>query len=73
MEKAKMSEENQKMRYKFEKIAKNGPTWVNLEPQEKSQSLPDGMANPHSLLRKERNPSVTLRKPIQVSLITLNH
>ena len=26
MEKAKMSEENQKMRYKFEKIAKNGPT-----------------------------------------------
>ena len=26
MEKAKMSEENQKMRYKFEKIAKNDPT-----------------------------------------------
>ena len=73
MEKAKMSEENQKMRYKFEKIAKNGPTWANLEPQEKSQSLPDGMANPHSLLRKERNPSVTFRKPIQVSLTNLNH
>ena len=27
MEKAKMSEESQKMRYKFEKITKSGPTW----------------------------------------------
>ena len=61
-----LSEENQKMRYKFKKITKNGPTWANLEPQEKKPSLPDGMANPHSLLRKERNPSVTFRKPIQV-------
>ena len=73
MEKAKMSEENQNMRYKFEKIANYGPTCANLEPQEKKPSLPDGMVNPHSLLRKERNPSVALRKPIQVSLITLNH
>ena len=73
MEKAKMSEENQKMRYKFEKIAKNGLTWANLDPQEKKTFVPDGIREPHSLLRKERNPSVTLRKPIQVSLITLNH
>ena len=73
MEKVKMSEENQKMRYKFEKVAKNGPTWANLEPQEKKNVLPDGMANPHSLFRKERNPSVTFRKPIQVSLTNLNH
>ena len=73
MEKAKMSEENQKMRYKYEKMRKKcqlEPIW-NLQDQ-KAQ-VPDGMANPHSLLRKERNPSVTLRKPIQVSLITLNH
>ena len=73
MEQAKMSEQYQKVRYKFEKIAKNGPTWANLEAQEKTHSLPNGMANAHSLFRNERNPSVTLRKPIQVSLITLNH
>ena len=73
MEKAMMSEENQKVRYKFEKIAKNDPTWANLRLQEKKVFVPDGIREPHSLLRKERNPSVTLRKPIQVSLITLNH
>ena len=73
MEKAKMSEENQKMRYRCEKSAKNEPTWANLAPQDQKDVVPDGMANPHSLLRKERNPSVTFRKPIQVSLITLNH
>ena len=73
MEKAMMSEENQKMRYRCKKSAKNGPTWANLEPQDQKTWATDGMANPHSLLRKECNPSVTLRKPIQVSLITLNH
>ena len=73
MEKAKMSEENQKMCYRFEKIAKNGSTWANLRLQNQKVSFPDGMANPHSLLRKERNPSVTFRKPIQVSLTNLNH
>ena len=73
MEKAKMSEENQKMRYRYEKSAKKEPRWANLAPQDQKDEHPDGMANPHSLLRKERNPSVTLRKPIQVSLITLNH
>ena len=76
MEKAKMSEENQKMRYKCEKIAKHDPTWANLAPQDTKPEkiiVRDGMANPHSLLRKERNPSVTLRKPIQVSLTNLNH
>ena len=73
MEKAKMSEENQKMRYRCEKSAKNEPTWANLAPQDQKHGVPDGMANPHSLLRKERNPSVTFRKPIQVSLTNLNH
>ena len=73
MEKAKMSEENQKMRYKCEKMQKKVPTWANLRLQNQKKSFPDGMANPHSLLRKERNPSVTLRKPIQVSLTNLNH
>ena len=69
MEKAKMSEENQQMRYKCEKYEKS----ANLRLQNQKSSFPDGMANPHSLLRKERNPSVTLRKPIQVSLTNLNH
>ena len=73
MEKAKMSEENQKMRYRCEKRAKREPTWANLAPENQKDVVPDGMVNPHSLLRKERNPSVTLRKPIQVSLTTLNH
>ena len=71
MEKAKMSEESPKMLYKCEEIAKNGPTGANLEPQETKPSLPDGVREPRSLLRKERNPSVTLRKPIQV--IKLNN
>ena len=73
MEKVKMSEESQKMCYKFEKIAKNGPTWANLKPQDQKTWATDGIREPLSLFRKERNPSVTLRKPIQVSLITLNH
>ena len=68
-----MSEESQKMRYKCEEIAKHGPTLATLKPQEKKFIVPDGIREPHSLLRKERKPSVTLRKPIQVSLITLNH
>ena len=73
MEKVKMSEESQKTSYKFEKIAKNNPTLANLEPQDQKTWATDGIREPLSLLRKERNPSVTLRKPIQVSLITLNH
>ena len=69
MEKAKMSKENQKCATN----AKTCETSANLRLQSQKAEVPDGMANPHSLLRKERNPSVTLRKPIQVSLITLNH
>ena len=76
MEKAKTSEENKKMRYRCGKSEKNEPTWANLPPQDEKPEkiiVPDGMANPHSLLHKERNPSVTFRKPIQVSLTNLNH
>ena len=65
MEKAKMSEENQKMRYKFEKIAKNCPTWANLEPQDQKTWATDGIREPLSLLRKERNPTVTYSNPFK--------
>ena len=65
MEKAKMSEESQKMRYKFEKIAKNGSTWANLEPQHQKVPVPDGIREPLSLLRKERNPTVTYENPFK--------
>ena len=40
MEKAKMSEENQKMRYKYEKIAKIVPTWANLRLQNQKEEHP---------------------------------
>jgi len=40
MEKAKMSEENQKMRYKFEKIAKNGPRVETNAPETDLPPLP---------------------------------
>ena len=57
-------------------VRKNSEKWPNVNkfgaPGEK-KCPPDGIREPLSLLRKERNPSVTLRKPIQVSLTTLNH
>ena len=55
---------------KVQKMSQHEPTW---RPKTKKKSIPDGMANPHSLLRKERNPSVIFRKPIQISLTNLNH
>ena len=69
MEKAKMSAENQKMREKCEKSAKSDPTWP---PNQKKYPL-DGIRETLSLLRKERQTHCNLRKPIQVSLIRLNH
>ena len=59
-----MSEERQKMRKKCENTAKSDPTWP------KNPSLA-GIRETLSLLRKERKTQCNLRKPIQVSSITL--
>ena len=67
MAKAKMSAENQKMREKCEKSAKSDPTW----PQDQKKPLLDGIRETLSLLRKERQTQCNIRKPIQVSSITL--
>ena len=71
MEKAKMSEESQKMRKKCKQMSQRKPTWRPKTKNRQKVFWLDGMRETLSLLRKERQTHCNLQKPIQVSSITL--
>ena len=68
MAKTKISAENQQMREKCEKSTKSDPT---MAPKQKRISGLDGIRETLSLLRKERQTQCNIRKPTQVSSLTL--
>ena len=65
MAEPKMSAENQKMREKCEKNAKNCEKWPNMALKPKKVSFLDGIRETLSLLRKELKPSVTYENPLK--------